>query len=164
MGRIESAYDACRQTSVAANKLVGEQQGALDESSVLLDFLGHHVPAIAQQIEELESLRRMLAPWSEVETAAPAATAESLSHNYTMQSERDIHLRAGQGLADLAVPAGETAAADNLEFFAPPAPPDVKMVLVGQSTTTATQNDNAPSAPAAPEPAGSALGDNVELF
>ncbi|HTJ00936.1 MAG TPA: hypothetical protein VL527_18785 [Dongiaceae bacterium] len=144
---IESACNACHTAFASATALVGKQQAALESSRGCLDFLTRHAAVIGGQIAELQAFRQTLSPWAGAAAVPAAATLEGLHGRYTMQSERDIHARREPEEFPV-IP----AATDNLELFEPSGPEPAQM-----------RSGLAPE-PAASAPAGTKLGDNVELF
>jgi len=140
---LETAFNECGATFASAQKLVAEQQTALAGSQSLLDSLVGQGPAITGQIGELTAFRKLLAPCLSA-ARPPAAPAETLPDRYTMQSERDVHERAGR----MAAP-GVNAAADET---APPL------------QTEAPKGSPEPAVSGMTAAPASEMGDNVELF
>jgi hypothetical protein len=141
---LETAFNECGATFASAQKLVAEQQTALAGSQSLLDSLVGQGPAITGQIGELTAFRKLLAPCLSA-ARPPAAPAETLPDRYTMQSERDVHERAGR----MAAP-GVNAAADET------APPPLQ--------TEAPKGSPEPAVSGMTAAPASEMGDNVELF
>ncbi len=160
MEKIESAFDECRATFDSADKLVERQRDALDGSQALLGSLVHHGSAIEAQIRELTAFRAMLAPWAAAQNASAPGTA-TLSHRYTMQSEREIHERAGRSVD--AGSSSQAAADDNPELFEEPLPKSEVAIQTRSGPTPTTPDRGTPIAAAVPPPV-SELGDNVDLF
>lgn len=148
MRNVESASNECRTTFTSANKLMAQQQDALDATHPLLGFLAEQDSAIQKQVQELTIFRATLSPWMNKQDAS-AATLGISNDRYTMQSERDIHLRATR--------AGNitTASVDNVDFVGPAVQPE--------STKENSHRQNLLVVPPTAAPAAD-LGDNVELF
>lgn len=148
MRNIEFASKECCTTFTSANKLIEQQQNALEATHVLLGSLAEQDSAIQKQILELTAFRKMLSPWMK-EQGASAARIEISNDRYTMQSERDIHLQATQAINAMAV------SAVNQELFSSAALPQ-----------TQKENSEHPNTLVVPSAAGpaSGMGDNVELF
>jgi hypothetical protein len=163
--RITGAYGEFRQTAREAASLAQQQQSSLARSSVNLQFLVALAETFAEQLQNLASVRELLAPWAEQRGIRPPEMVESLDQRYTMQSEREVHQR----LSNIAAPATTTAvpprADANLTLFdeVPPTSPTnglATRVLDSSSKSQQTQILTLQDAPTQ-EPA---LGDNVELF
>jgi hypothetical protein len=154
---IEAAFNECTTTFASANRLVAEQRTAIQGGQELLGFLASLDSAIQGQIAELTACRKMLEPCRSAATS-PAVPDEILSQRYTMQSERDIHQRAGQNIS----PGSEAAAENNVDLFETPPPghPAPPPPLAAPADAAAPL---AAAVAAAPAP-GSELGDNVDLF
>jgi len=182
LDRIDGVCGEFTLASAQATNLAGKQRESLAGSRAALDFLGGLAESIADQAKDLSGLRDLIAPWKA--KGGEAAPMEMLDGHYTMQSEREVHRRASGGDAEAAPPAAAPPAAQGVEFFqlsasssAPSEPaPDGNMEFFdtpgppAQPATEPTKEmasnaDKVSATPGATEnPAGPALGDNVELF
>ncbi len=117
--RIALAYEGFTQTAIQAKSLAQKQRAALSNSSAELKFLADLAETLAEHLQEMTSLRQLMAPWKTEAGTPSERTEESLNLRYTMQSERDMHQRASE-LASLAmVPSAPPASAGNLELSEP---------------------------------------------
>ena len=161
MPRIDSAYQACRETSASAGALVDEQQTALGRSQALLAFLGQHGAAIEGQIQELTAFRQMLAPRMRVNPVGSDQSAATPTHRYTMQSEREIHERARQATVNAAIPMPDLPSAEPPACVAAVPPPNPAAAVAGPVPVDEAPSPAATARLKAPD---DAWGDNVELF
>ena len=163
--RITRAYEEFRQTASEAAGLAQEQQASLARSSVDLQFLVGLAETFAEQLQNLASVRELLAPWAEQNGIRPPEMVESLDQRYTMQSEREVHQR----VSDIAVPDTTPAAPSrvdaNLTLFDEvlPAPLTNGLTTPVLDSSSESQQPQILTVPVAP-PQEPALGDNVELF
>lgn len=156
MERIESAYGAWTESSGNATRLAEQQRQTLDGAGLLLNLLKNHTVAIDRQIAELKAFREILGPWASQKSAQPEAPNDdslALAQNYTMQSERDVHLRASSNPAEIQTQPVNAQDEPFLLFDSPSqAPRD-------GGSSIPERPDKVPAGPPVEE-----FGENVELF
>jgi len=162
---------------------IDDQKSSLEEHTTRLEFLTLLAEDFQEQRDELISLREILAVWKRDDLVVPADAMKALDQRYTMQSEREIHLRLSQvsesNQALSPTPAtGELSSAeappvpalrdtsvenDGVEFFdlAAPAPEGSTSATQDSSAKDDKEKDAAGNLSKSVEPS---LGDNVELF
>ena len=158
--QIETAFKKYRSLAEPAKGIVVQQQTILTGCSKQLEFLATFNATLADQLQELASLRQSLAPWLDKTNQVGTDPLHDLHHRYTMHSEREIHQRTRQNQASAVnVPATPPTADSNIDLFEP-ANPETPT----QAPASTTDEQKAVTTKASASGNDAQLGDNVELF
>ena len=159
--QVRQAFEEFEQVVAEAIQRAGGQNDRLAEATNRLGALRAFTEHLQSLARDLGEVRAGLAPWCRQRSPTESLQEADLAARYTMQSEREVHLR---------IAAGHAAADTGGAALSPPEVAPVA-VVAGRPAGVTAQEPPAPAdtvpmttAPTDGKDAGASLGDNVELF
>ncbi len=170
LDRTGGAFEDLRAASRATFDLAQPQGRLLDDGRAQLAFLSEMDAVLSSSAGELTNVRQHLKFWRSLTPNLPAAesTADSLLDHYSMQTEREIHLRVALKPAAADREPSDTGAGRIPGSQPGPAMAGLELPSIPTLHEPVPSTDNLHTIVCSPPVPGSApeesLGDNVELF